>query len=191
MRKLTEEDENYIRENIKYDSETGYLWWNKLPEGKYTRRLLDKPAGFVHNTEGYVLLNLRLPSGTTVCRAHRIAWFLYYGSWPKDLLDHINGIKDDNKIKNLREATKNQNEMNKKKRSDCSSKYKGVCWSKEKQKWTSYIRINRRRKHLGVYASEEEAAGAYDKAARKLFGEYAFLNFPDEHEQGALNGHDV
>jgi hypothetical protein len=192
MPKHTEEMDEHIRENLRYDPETGYLWWIKESEHRQgNKKDLNKPAGYIHNTEKYVFLNLNLTSGKTVYTAHRVAWFLHYGFWPKEMLDHINGIRDDNRVKNLREATKNQNEMNKKKRLGCSSKYKGVYYKKDRQKWVSYMKINGQRKHLGIYTSEEEAARAYDKAAREYFGDYACLNFPEEHEQGAIHGHDV
>ena len=186
MLKLTKEDEDYIRENLRYDPETGELWWTKLAEVKYNKRRMDKPVGS-NVGKGYLEVRIPLPSGSRNILSHRICWFLYCGSWPEGLLDHINGIKDDNKIENLRKATQNQNEMNKKKRADCSSKYKGVSWNKRNQQWRARVRKN----ELGSYTSEEEAARAYDKAARELFGEYACLNFPEEHEQGAMHGHDL
>jgi len=191
MRKPTKEDEDYIRENLRYDPETGHLWWTKPSESKQGRRRLDKPTGTVHKRHGYVVFNIGLSEGRVLCRAHRIAWFLHYGSWPKDMLDHINGIRNDNKIENLRAATPKENDRNRKSYKECSSKYKGVSWDKRCQKWRSYIKFNLRQKHLGIYTSEEEAARAYDKAARECFGDYACLNFPDQHEQGALHGHDL
>jgi len=188
MRKLTEEEENYIRENLKYDPETGYLWWTK-PSGK---RKLNKPVGSLGN--GYLTFSLpttSLVSNTRLFqRAHRVAWFLHYGVWPDELVDHINGIKTDNRIENLRLATHKENHRNRKSHKGSSSKYKGVTWSKRDSKWCSYIYYDKM-KHLGSYTSEEEAARTYDKAARELYGEFACLNFPEGHEQGATHGPDV
>jgi hypothetical protein len=186
MRKPTKEYEDYIRENLRYDPETGHLWWIK-PSG---RRQLDKPVGCINKTRGYVCFTLGLTDGQVYCTVHRIAWFLYYGCWPKELLDHLNGIKTDNRIENLREASQQQNLRNQKSRTG-SSKYKGVSWSKQSQKWRVDFRYNEKANCFGFYTSEEEAALAYDKAARELHGDYARLNFPEEHEQGALHGHDV
>ena len=72
-----------------------------------------------------------------------------------------------------------------------SSKYKGVSWNKARKKWEVQFKNNYKSVYLGAYTSEEEAARAYDKAVREHFGDYARLNFPEEHEQGALHGHDV
>lgn len=187
MRKLTEEEEDYLRDNLRYDPETGHLWWTK----PLNRRRIDKPAGYVHNIKGYVCLNLTLTDGQFACGAHRVAWFLHYGVWPKDMIDHINGVRYDNRISNLREATNRENQSNSRKLANCSSQYKGVSFNKGQQKWQSRVKVNEKNLYLGGYTSEEEAARAYDKAAREIFGDYACLNFPDEHEQGALNGHDV
>ena len=179
--------EEYIKEDLRYDPETGHLWWIKPSEnGVRTTRNLNKPVGTLHPA-GY----FRIKILSTNMSCHRTAWFLYYGHWPKEFLDHINGVKTDNRVENLRLASNQENQMNSKKQIGSSSKYKGVYWDNERKKWSSGIEINQVRKRLGRYVLEEDAARAYDKAARELFGDYARLNFPDEHEQGALNGHDL
>ena len=62
---------------------------------------------------------------------------------------------------------------------DGTSKYKGISWHKLSNKWQAYIRINRKKIHLGVFDNEITAAKAYDKQAKRLFGEFAYLNFED------------
>lgn len=186
MLKLTKEDEGYIRDNLRYDPETGELWWTK-PLGT---RPLDRPAGSKQN-QGYFMVDVEAPSRRCRLLNHRLAWFLYYGFWPNDMLDHINGDRRDNRIANLRLASGSQNHGNMAARVGGSSKYKGVSWHKTIKKWKVSLCADRKRKHLGYYTSEEEAARAYDKAARETFGEYARLNFPEEHEQGAVNGLDT
>ncbi len=94
--------------------------------------------------------------------------------------DHINGDGLDNRKSNLRIATTQQNNMNTIPRKGGSSKYKGVCWHKRKKKWMSRIGYNYNIVHIGYFDDEVEAALAYDKKAKELFGEFARLNFPDE-----------
>ncbi|MDD5011850.1 MAG: AP2 domain-containing protein [Phycisphaerae bacterium] len=94
------------------------------------------------------------------------------------VVDHKDGDGLNNTRENLRIATARENAYNRKKyRKKCSSKYKGVSQEKKSKKWRAIIYHKRRKIHLGMFDSETEAAKAYDKAARELFGEYAKLNF--------------
>jgi len=92
--------------------------------------------------------------------------------------DHISGDTLDNCRSNLRECTHQQNMHNRKKNENTRSRYKGVWWEKDSQKWRAAIKMNNKRYHIGNYYHEREAALAYDKKARELFGEFARLNFP-------------
>lgn len=101
---------------------------------------------------------------------------------PKGLeCDHINGDSLDNRRANLRSATRRQNCWNNSKRKPKSlSKYKGVSYSTRGKPWKAMITVNGKWTYLGSYDDEKEAARAYDKAARKHFGQYARPNFPNE-----------
>jgi len=151
----------YIRDNMRYDPSTGRIWWTK-PLGK---RDLDEPIGSVDG-KGYLQVNT--PHGNL--RLHRVAWFLHYGVWPLEKqIDHINGIKADNRIENLRLATNQQNLLNSKSHKDnVYSGYKGVSFHKRYNKWVSRFSG----KHLGYFKSESEAAEAYDKHVRSLGNAY-------------------
>ncbi len=94
--------------------------------------------------------------------------------------DHEDGNGLNNQKSNLRIVTNAQNHMNKKGNRNTSSKYKGVCWNKESNKWTSSITLNQKQTHLGYFTCEKKAAKAYDKKAKELFGEYSRLNFKEE-----------
>lgn len=93
------------------------------------------------------------------------------------LVDHIDHIGTHNWETNLRMSTSAQQAMNRRKLSGTSSQYKGVSWNKARKRWHAYITHNQKIFHLGVFTHEIEAALAYDRAAKELFGEYAFLNF--------------
>lgn len=104
------------------------------------------------------------------------------------LVDHINGNGLDNRRSNLRLATKMQNAWNCFPR-DGSSKFKGVSWYSSGNKWRAQITIHKKRKHLGYFISEEDAAAAYDVEAIKHFGEYARLNLlPFQPKQSSKEG---
>ena len=91
--------------------------------------------------------------------------------------DHINGNKLDNRLCNLRIATRDQNMYNKRAYKNNTSGYKGVCWKKENERWVAQINIGRKRVCLGYFDDAIAAAQAYDAAASEHYGEFARLNF--------------
>lgn len=103
--------------------------------------------------------------------------------WP--IVDHINGNGLDNRRCNLRPATLSQNQHNRRK-TQGSSRYKGVFWVERDQRWWSRAGYQGRSTFLGSYVHEEDAALAYDGFARQHFGEFAALNFPRPGERSAL-----
>lgn len=92
------------------------------------------------------------------------------------LVDHINGNTLDNRKENLRKCSHTENSRNAKLSKNNTSGFKGVYWSKDKQKWHVRICINYKSKHLGYFTSLKKAAKAYNKGALKYFGEFARLN---------------
>jgi hypothetical protein len=185
LKEITKENEDWIKENLKYDPDTGHLWWIKQ-NVTGPQRDLSRPAG--HNSRGYLLVHIKYDGrGDNTIRLHRVAWFLYYGVWPKNHIDHINNIRDDNRIINLREATRFENQANQKIQMGGSSKYKGVSWHKQHCKWYARVRVKNKTIYLGMYHNEEEAALAYNKAALEYFGEFAKINVIEPLDTGMTN----
>ncbi len=94
------------------------------------------------------------------------------------VVDHIDGNGLNNRRNNLRLCTKAQNNLNSRPRRSSTSKYKGVCYDRKLNKWLSQIIWRGERTYLGRFKDETEAAIAYDRKAEQLFGEFAYLNFP-------------
>jgi hypothetical protein len=158
-------------EVLSYDPTTGVFVWkvDRLAGGK--GQIIKARAGDVagHHTAGYRTISID-------CRkhkAHRLAWFMTYGQWPAEHIDHINGDPSDNRIANLREATRFENMRNSKRKSRNKSGIKGVAWVPKRGKWGAWIRYEGKNKYLGYYATAEHAHNAYALAAYMFHGEYA------------------
>lgn len=98
---------------------------------------------------------------------------------PNNQVDHINGNRLDNRKINLRICTQSQNLLNKPKRRDNKSGFKGVCWDNTKKQWVTQCRANGK-KYFARFKDLLSAAKAYDRFAKELHGEFAHLNFPGE-----------
>ena len=136
------------------------------------------------NQKGYLHLKLSLKGVKTYHDIHRLVGLEFIPNpMNKPTVDHIDsGAKLNNTIGNLRWATAEEQEANKPPQLNRSSRYKGVCWNKTSRKWRAQIQSNRIQSHLGCFTSEEAAGLAYNKAAIKLFGEFAWPN-PIVHNQ--------
>ncbi|WP_395655883.1 HNH endonuclease [Flavobacterium sp.] len=108
---------------------------------------------------GYIRIQLKKNKKVYFLLAHQFAWY-YINKKCVEEIDHINGIRDDNKISNLRSVSRNKNQWNQK-------KAKGYSYHKLKQKWQSQIRVNKKDIHLGTYNTEQEARNAYLQAKEK------------------------
>lgn len=154
-----------LRELFEYRPETGEFV--RLVTRSATARAGQK-AGCLR-PEGYMTIMIdRVPY-----QSHRLAWLYVTGDWPPADLDHINGNRSDNRIANLRPASRSQNNANAKLRSDNKSGSKGVSWDAGRNRWHAQIRAHGKQHHLGRFHSKEEAQAAYATAAKRMFGEYA------------------
>lgn len=159
-----------MRKLLMYNPKTGKMFWKKRDLGwfrdnirsaeaacrTWNTRYADKEAftgfsglGYKH---GHVL-------GVQIT-AHRVAWVLHHGRWPNGCIDHINGIKDDNRIENLRDSSKSENARNALKPSDNTSGVCGVYWARGKKKWHARITVEGETHDLGYFNDLEDAARA-------------------------------
>jgi hypothetical protein len=122
------------------------------------------------NNSGYIHIGINKKK----YRLHRLIYKYHNEDWDitdislNNLIDHKDINKTNNKIENLRILNHSQNQRNIKKRENCSSKYMGVSWNKQKNKWTAQIQINNKVKNLGYFDNEEEAREAYQIAYNEL-----------------------
>jgi hypothetical protein len=105
--------------------------------------------------------------------SNRLAILYMTGSWPVHMVDHKNGITDDDRWDNLRMATNAQNQYNSKLRSDNTSGFRGVSFDKNHNRWRVTIRVDGKERYIGRFATREEGAMAYGKESERLHGEFA------------------
>jgi hypothetical protein len=149
-----------LKELLSYDPETGVFT-------NLTKRrgggLIGDAVGY-KRPEGYIQITFDYKRYF----AHRLAWFYMYGYFSILQIDHINEIKDDNRIINLRLVTAKQNSQNiSKPNIDNTSGFKGVSWSKPNKNWRATIKISGKSKFLGSYNTPEEASEVYLAAKRR------------------------
>lgn len=163
----------YVRSVLDYDPATGALTWkprtdiaNSRIRNTWNSRFAGRAAGSI-DAYGYVHIRL---CGYQL-KGHRIAWLHTHGSWPAGQLDHINGVRTDNRIANLREATPSENSGNTRRHADNQCGLKGVY--RVGKRWVARIHADGKSRHLGRFDAPEEAHAAYCVAAHELFGEFA------------------
>jgi len=154
-----------LKEVLEYNPDTGLF--TRIKATSPTAKIGDV-AGHKHYT-GYIKIKIKYK----IYRAHRLAYLYMTGNFPKNSIDHINHIKDDNRWINLRDATQSQNQSNIKKLKNNTSGYKGVTWNKRYKKWCARIMYMNKRMHIGLYTTPQEAAEAYKKKSIELFGEFS------------------
>jgi len=149
-----------LKELLHYNPETGVF--TRACNKAYTKK--GDVAGY-SDRKGYVIIGLDRKQ----FKAHRLAWLYVYGYLPNSEIDHINRVKNDNRIVNLRIACGYENTQNvASPRVNNTTGFLGVHWHKEKQKFVASIAAYGKRMHLGQYDTAEEASVAYIAAKRQL-----------------------
>jgi hypothetical protein len=159
-------DADFLKEILEYNPETGALTWRKRGPAIFggnehrckiwNARMAGKPALNFKGNQGYLVGNMRNVGGV---KAHRVIWKMVHGTEP-ECIDHINGVRDDNRICNLRSVTPEENAKNPGLSANNTSGSNGVYWYPRYGKWMASIRVNGKRKNLGYFAEKEAAIEA-------------------------------
>jgi hypothetical protein len=155
---------DYLRKRLRYEPETGKLFW--LDYEGMPQRWLTRWAGkeaFTAYSNGYLIGGIC----GVMFLAHRVAYAIHYGEWPDDQIDHINGVRRDNRISNLRVVNHQENLRNANMKRNNTSGITGVVLHKSTGKWLARICVGYRRIHIGYFDTLEEATAARKEAAAK------------------------
>ncbi|MDV0393188.1 HNH endonuclease [Enterobacter roggenkampii] len=152
-----------IRDLIDYNPETGVLTAKVNFSGRQAGSVIGSQTW-----QGYYAFSLFGKK----CFAHRLAWLLHYGEWPSQPIDHINGIKTDNSIRNLRLCSLSQNQFNKPTQKNNTTGVKGVYWNKRDKRYVASVQFNGKKYSAGHHKDIESAKEAVMKLREKLAGEF-------------------
>lgn len=169
----TELTQATVRELLDYNPETGTLKWRARGQGWFRSESRRKwwntcysgcDAGQVR-LDGYVLLSIF----NQRYFAHRVIWLWMTGAWPTEHIDHVNHLPGDNRWRNLRAASRQENMRNQSLSKSNASGVVGVGWSRHDGKWRARLKVGGRDIHLGLFADKASAIHAR-KAAEREFG---------------------
>ncbi len=164
---------NRVRELLSYDAESGVFTWKPRALSEFScarlgstwnTRYAGKEAGKT-SSGGYIQIWI---DGKQQA-AHRLAWLISYECWPAGDIDHVNGVRRDNRIANLRDVTRSENLKNAAIPKTNTSGVMGVSWMSHIGRWQAYIQVDGCRSTLGYYTDFDEAV-AVRKAAESRYG---------------------
>lgn len=152
-----------IRAFYIYNPESGLFSWRKLQRSRKAGAL-----GWLR-PNGYRVMDVHRRKYLV----HRLAWLYVHGDWPDGEIDHVNRDKDDNRIANLRVATKRLNGGNRGPNSNNRFGFKGVVAEPRSGRWVAHIKRDGASRYLGTFDSPDEAHAAYMNAATAQYGAFA------------------
>ena len=173
-KQMTDLTPELLRQLLRYEPETGRFYWKERTPAMFAATRMSSEANSkiwntkhsgrqtftTNNGQGYLTASI---FGRET-KAHHVAFALTHGRWPRQQIDHINGIRSDNRASNLREVTVQENARNRGLSKANSSGASGVHWHKRDKSWYANIRADGRRKYLGSFSSLEEAKECRRKA---------------------------
>jgi len=153
---------------LAYDPETGVFRWKEVTSNRVK---VGDVAG-QSDTNGHIIIQV---NGLRYM-AHRLAWFYVHQQWPSEEIDHKNRVKNDNRINNLREANRNENNRNVSKKKHNTTGFKGVTrHTKSKHKFVAQITVDGRCKYLGIFDTPEDAHAEYVRASMKYHKSFGVI----------------
>ena len=149
-----------LKELLDYDPETGVFTWKV----KVNRKIVVGSIAGSKNPRGYIKIRI----DKIAYSAHRLAWLYMYGCWPAKQIDHINRVKNDNRIENLRDVSQQNNVWNVSTPKHNKSGLMGVCYVKRDNRWLAQIKKNRKTIYIGSFVDANEAHQAYLKVKNSI-----------------------
>ena len=159
-------NQNELKNLFKYDAETGLLYW-KVRTSLNTK--VGKVAGTHNHWSNYIYIKI----DNKIYPAHKLVWLYHHGAYPSGCIDHVNGIRNDNRIDNLRHATRAQNSQNMRMFKSNTSGVKVVDWQKCSQRWRVRLQVNHNRINIGSFDCLELAELVANEARAKYHKEFA------------------
>ncbi len=160
---MTDLSHEILLAHLNYDPATGHFV--RLRKTSNNMNVGDRAGSFDGLYEKIGLLGRRYYS-------HRLAWFYTGKCWPPAEIDHINGDKTDNRLDNLRLATRSQNVANRKVLKTNKTGIKGVCWDSRRCKWIAQCMVDGRNEFLGAFDTSSDAHSAYSHRAKQVHGNF-------------------
>jgi hypothetical protein len=154
-----------LRLLVDYDPDTGHMLWKPRGSRRWNSNFAGKPAFANPSKDGYLTGRLL---GRNY-KSHRVAWAISTGEWPSGLIDHINGVRADNRLDNLRVVDDAGNAQNQARRSNNTSGEQCISWFARDSKWWVKITKDRKQIHIGFFDKLADAIIARD-AAYKVAG---------------------
>ncbi|HFF8979797.1 HNH endonuclease signature motif containing protein [Serratia sp. IR-2025] len=152
---------------VGYNPETGKFHWKHRNGLGRATKIWNSRFAYTEcatiGSSGYIRIRLY----GVVYQAHRIAWLLTYGSFPNGIIDHINRVRTDNRLANLRIATHSENMQNRKNQINNKSGFRGVSWDEKYGKWRARINAGGKCINLGYHETAELASSAFELARIK------------------------